>query len=279
MKRQQRPLLPDKDGVPKYRFRIQRVGVELEGAWKRDRFDTFSKVKGWKYKEEVSSTVKEFDVVGEIISEPMIRKDVWPWMRAFYPQGTNRTCGIHVHMSFRHKSDYERLMDRRYHEHLLRGFVRFGHTRKIDVKHPFWERLTGRNAFCKDFFDPDAQAHYDGHSGGQRARDHRFAAVNYCFAQHKTLEYRVLPTFEDPTVAIRAVRRLLNLTEEYLHTVETVFKETGPSLKAIVGIPVIEKKSVETVRLDVDPFSVRRVELYERSDYDDYNGKATFIPR
>jgi len=256
-------LLPDKHGIPRYKFRIQRIGIEIEGAWKTKPlpppvvdpktgltrqfeappiFPDATRIKGdpsVKFPE-----ARGLAAIGEVVSEPMIRPALWAWIRAHYPDVTNRTCGIHVHMSLRHELDYQRLIDRRFHDHMLLGLHRWGLQQKLPADHVFWPRLRGTNLFCQDVFHGDFQTRY-GNDRGRDYHDHRYGMINFCWGLHKTLEVRVLPTFADRRMAIRAIRRVLNLTEEFLAQ-QRLVKEVDHSVVARMvdgGMPSIHVQS------------------------------------
>ncbi len=256
-----RPLLPDKHGVPKYKYNIQRIGVELEGRWdcrctanddyvkalhewkkvihkmqlaarygERDPIypeaPTIAKCacipEGWEKDESVrhfdradDPTVKRSQA-GEVKTPEngLIRPDLWVWMRANYPHAINRTCGMHVHMSFRHLLDYQRLMVREYHDHMVQGIYEWAVRENLPSEHLLWKRILGLNDFCQDVFRPEQQVNLpEKHANGYFCR---YAVLNYHFKTHKTIELRLLPMFEDVEQGIRAVRRTLNLTEEFL---------------------------------------------------------------
>lgn len=304
-------LLPDKHGIPRYKFRIQRIGIEIEGAWKpkapaappaapppfvftpeqllvirracaiaRQNGDrrfiafgfTFSALQvmdepnnprpevppvpapplftdGTKVKGDPSVKFPNavgLAAVGEVVSEPMIRPALWNWIRDHYPDVTNRTCGIHVHMSLRHELDYQRLINRTFHDHMLVGLHRWGLAQKLAKDHVFWPRIRGCNLFCQDVHHGDLQAQFKG--GHDAFHDNRYGMVNYCWQVHKTLEVRVLPTFADKKMAIRAVRRVLNLTEEYLAQARQIPEETHRLVVAVPDVnPVLPIRVAPTV--------------------------------
>ncbi len=244
-------LHPDSKGNLKYRFRIQRVGVEMEGAW-RIRPDAVDPKTGTlvararypKLKEDPSVRGFSKDVhwyaIGEVASEPLTRNDLWQWMETSKPDVVNPSCGLHIHMSFRHELDYQQLMDRSYHDYMLLGLHRWG-LKHIDPKHHFWPRLRGTNLFCQDVFHADLQAQFKGGGGGP-LHDHRYGIVNFPWSQHKTVEIRVLPMFGDLKTGdidiglnMRAVRRVLNLTEEYLDG-KGVKRDVARSLSVVIPV-------------------------------------------
>lgn len=300
-------LQPDKHGIPRYKFRIQRIGIEIEGAWKpkpvkgaaapvgpvftaaeiaeihlaasqadRDGRGRFAWGAYVFHTEQVLSdplhpltenrptpptaplfkdatpikgdpsvkftTTTGLAAIGEVVSEPLIRPALWLWMRDHYPDVVNRTCGIHVHMSLRHELDYQRLIDRAYHDHILLGLHRWGMANKLPADHVFWPRIRGCNLFAQDVFHGDFQARYKAPDAqGRNYHDHRYGMINYCWSVHKTLEVRVLPTFADVKTAIRAVRRVLNLTEEFLAKARGVAE---PEHRLIVPVPAMPELAI-----------------------------------
>lgn len=346
-------LLPDKQGVPRFKFRIQKIGVELEGAWKPrpapavadapptpqlvwspsdlDAIRQRARVayadgdrrfqvlihnpvqglgRGWifpGYIVFITSQVRHNEIplpeqmvpraaepppffadktqiksdpsvrfpsatglaaIGEVASPALIRPALWTWVRDHYPDVTNRTCGIHVHMSFRHELDYQRLMNKAYHDHMLLGLHRWGLAQKLPKDHVFWPRIRGCNLFAQDVFHGDLAAMHRGGASGDY-HDNRYGIVNFCHTLHKTLEIRVLPTFSDKKLAIRAIRRILNLTEEFL---DRARHEKDPERALSVAVPALA--AVLPVRIQpvvhICPSVVVNIEAYVVSNGDAY---------
>jgi hypothetical protein len=185
------------DYLGKARNRIAKLGIELEGGWTRP-LDIRIEHDG-----SVQLNVP-VSIRGEAVSEPM-EVDKWQaWVRKYYPDAVNATCGLHVHMSFRSSLTYQRLMTAAFQEALLKQLS--GWARKVGLpnEHPIWPRLRGRNGYCQARFLADEQA-----SSRQKGAN-RYTALNFCHALHGTLECRVLPMFLD----IDPVREKVILPEQ-----------------------------------------------------------------
>jgi len=154
--------------------------------------------------------------IGEVAGPPLEVNKIAEWMRKCYPQHVNNTCGLHVHVSFRKALHYSRLMVPEYQDTIIAYLTKWAMEEKIDKSHPIWGRLTGKNEFCKHEFFADYQARktskaYDHHGPGNR-----YTAINYSHGQHGTIECRVLPMFSDVEVAVKAVNKVVDITNACL---------------------------------------------------------------
>jgi hypothetical protein len=149
--------------------------------------------------------------VGELPSKILQLSEISNWLKVNYPQHVHKSCGFHIHMSFRKALHYERLMVPEYQETILAYLSKWAKDEGIPQKHHIWERLTGKNTFCKKEFFADAQVvpinkNYN-HTGASR-----YTAINYCYGQHGTIECRVLPMLNTAEQADRAVKQVINIT-------------------------------------------------------------------
>lgn len=128
----------------------------------------------------------------------------------YYPEYGNRTCGMHVHVSFKRQYYYRRLMTPEFYAHFKSELLKWA--QRTGVKNSnFYSRLRGENSYCKDEWLMEAQvatAHKD---------SCRYAILNYCYNLHKTLEVRVLPYFKSPETAKQAVLAVLNIICDWLY--------------------------------------------------------------
>jgi len=193
---------------------IDRIGIELEGGW-----DESPKHHSLCYDGSVST---ESHHVGEIRTRPFrfgeflnanAQKSGAPWDEFFsdYPAEVNKTCGMHVHVSFLHKGYYAALVRREFHDWFLEGLHRFG--KALNIRNEsFWKRLDGQNYFCARQYYPTPQIN------ARSKRDCRYTAINYCYSLHRTIEFRVLPMFYQPEIGWRfvlEVGRLINVWLAY----------------------------------------------------------------
>lgn len=189
---------------------IEAVGVELEGGWKRDKFThpKYAKVVGHDGSVNVDS--KKYQI-GEIKSPPMDRIDsLCRFIDKFYPDAVNKSCGFHIHVSLREDGYYSGLMNRSFQKFILKRFTRWGKKHQIPESHSFWERLEGKNSYCKAAFIPDKQV------GELNKGENRYTQFNFCFGLHGTLEFRMLPQFESAKLATSATKSFVRWVEAYL---------------------------------------------------------------
>ena len=198
-------------GIPKNR--VVRVGVELEGAWsvlpKGARLEKDMSV--FKSPLTGTQTPPAGHQAGELPIGPMQVAAVPKFMRKYYPQKVNETCGLHVHMSFDSVWHYSLLMDTpEYQDTVLEYLTRWAKAEGFPETHHFYPRLRGNSAYCQIKFWPDAQI--NSKKDWDKTRyGHRYTAVHYCGRQ-RTIEVRVLPMMETVEQGIRAVRHVVDIT-------------------------------------------------------------------
>jgi hypothetical protein len=195
------------------------------------------------------------EVTGEFISNPLRARELPSWVYANYPDATDESCGLHVHVSFKHRLIYSRLMDiprnpklyqdaepwthKRMREndfasYLLSSLYRWGKRAKVPEE-DFWSRITGGNSrYCGTVdIDPIGQSLPEP-SGS------RYRALNYCYARHGTLEIRVLPAFRSRQRARAGVAFLLRAIERFARSVPTA---SGPVISADIDATECEEKA------------------------------------
>lgn len=233
----------------KARNRINLVGVELEGGWRKPP-EGVQLVHDGSIQNVGAVTptgTRERLHVGELPSAPMEVKNVPAWIKAYYPTSVNASCGLHVHMSFKSAYHYERLMEPEYPKTIQAYLIEWAKEEKLPETHAIWERLSGKNRFCLDAFAPDQQANnprkiYDHDNPGNR-----YSMINYCHALHGTLECRVLPMMETPAQAVRAVQRVLDVTNACL----VAIKAREQKLRTEVTIGKADELATEYIRTEV----------------------------
>ena len=181
---------------------IDKVGVEIEGGW--DVAPPGGPVG------HDGSVMVAAPIRGEMRSRPLARWDtIESYVTANWPTHTDRTCGFHVHVSLRSTHLYASLMDKRFYDFFLARMESWGKTHDIQNSE-FWNRLRGDNSFCRKAWNPDKQA------DATYKDSVRYAHWNFCYLQHTTAECRLLPTFKKPHVAVKAIREVLSIVEEWL---------------------------------------------------------------
>lgn len=182
---------------------IDRVGIEIEGGWT-------AQPPGVTVGHDGSVSVPGAPIQGEIKSLPMSRFDtVERYVLDNWPQMTHASCGLHIHISLRSQHHYACLMDKRFYDFFLARMQAFGTAH--DIKNPnFWARLRGQNRFCERVWRPERQVEITYKDSV------RYSQWNFCFAQHGTAECRMLPTFKKKELAVKAIREILTIVEEWL---------------------------------------------------------------
>lgn len=226
--------------------RIVKIGIELEGGWyempenEHERLDPLHS-----YTWHHDSSVEGLDMgscgdcdycnngdesecsdgnghAGEIVSHPMYIDDVHPdtsetellwhlWTKRFYPEEHNSECGGHFHVSFDNIQAFEFLCTVEFFEHFQRELYRWGVRANIKNR-DFWSRLRGDNGMCKTTFRGIEQLY----TVNDNYPDCRYSILNFQYNKHGTLEFRILPMFDDPKIYIKAVQVCMDITQKYL---------------------------------------------------------------
>ena len=155
---------------------------------------------------------------GEIVSKPIPVEKVEAWVAKCYPQHINETCGLHVHMSFHHRTNYARLMTPDFTPFIVDKVREWAETEKLPADHPQWERLLKRDhPHCAHQYLADGQVKMTRKDFESRGKSYsRYTFVNYCDGQHHTIEVRGLSMPPTAEMATRAIMVVVNGTNEFL---------------------------------------------------------------
>jgi hypothetical protein len=194
--------------------RIDRIGVELEGAWNYDPdYYSHANASGERANMGEDCSVRcEGEVIsgGELRSAPSTWEGIRSLMSTCYPDVVDSSCGMHVHISLKSKLDYCRLMARPFYDFFLRE-ITYWASNNVRAGSRFWNRLEGTSYAQADIFEPEMGVY-----GGEADR---YAFLNFnAYGRFGTLEIRLLPMFNDSRVAIKAVRETLEIVERYLRS-------------------------------------------------------------
>lgn len=201
-------------GVPKNR--VARLGVELEGAWKTLPINTRLEQDTSVFKDPATDLQKApaGHKVGELPIGPFQPAAMGRGMKKYYPHKVDKTCGMHVHMSFESVWHYALLMVPEYQDTIIEYLTRWAKSENFGPSHHIYDRLGGKSPYCQKKFWPDEQiASKKDHD--QRRHGHRYTIVHYCGRQ-MTIEVRVLPMMDTVEQAIRGVREVVNITNACL---------------------------------------------------------------
>ena len=171
---------------------INKMGLELEGAWKgKIRVPPF---KDGKIKHDGSVRFTQppdgFLHYGELVSEPMDPDALAQWGYDHCPTDANDSAGTHLHFSLKSNTMYATLLTPTFNNTLINVLIKFNDLYKDsdpETYNRFLSRIEGKNTYCRKEYNGLRQVRMDG-----RGPD-RYSQVNYCFQLHGTIEIRVLP--------------------------------------------------------------------------------------
>lgn len=219
------------------RNRILSIGVELEGGWRANAGPTDIRHDGsLKNLEDVR--------VGEVSCNPLVTtREVADWMRANYPHKVNETCGFHVHVAL-NKLNYSRLMERSFNDMFYQRMGLFVERNRDKPGFALLAtRLAGINQYCqklhsKPELTPENQLFLREQYGLSR-----YAALNFCFGRHGTLECRVFPCFPNVEDSVAGM-------EVFCEIVNTFLAQCSPEK------PVSVSLSEKDIPQDIKPKSI-----------------------
>lgn len=196
----------------KTKNRVKRLGVELEGAWKELPPGTDLEHDGSVFR---NNHPAGFHLVGELPIGPIQPAAMPGFMKKYYPHKVDKTCGMHVHMSFANLLQYAWLEVPEYQETIIEQISLWATAEGFDPKHHIWERLSGKCIFCQKVFDPDGQIASKKKDHNQERPGHRYTIVHFCGRQN-TVEIRVLPMMDTVAQGIRAAQLVVDVTNASL---------------------------------------------------------------
>lgn len=215
--------------LAKAKNRVLRVGIELEGGWTKlpkgvPGVEHDGSVRGLAAPSPATPLIQ----IGELPSPILYANEkdalkagtsTWQkWVEVSYPQAVNNSCGLHVHMSFRHLLIYQRLMVPQFQQEVIRLFGDWARENSLPLDHPLWGRLRGESEYCQHRFEPELQSLRRDKGHNRTERGNRYTAINYCYGTHSTIECRLLPMMQDVRLAISAIQRLLDITNAFYVT-------------------------------------------------------------
>jgi hypothetical protein len=203
-------------------------GIELEGAWDTSKPD-FNASLGSDYsvaKECVCTKTHgkcirhlktSSHYIGEARSQPSDYRSAGRFITNNYPDLVDRSCGFHVHVSFKDLGQYTRFTETlfwRYFKFKMHKLIKTlkaqGHVSdaKLLDSRLFKEHYY-TNRYPSTPFIPDKQLYV--------STSDRYTSVNFC-AYHKyhTIEFRMFPMFKDKETAKYAFTYLDSVLQEYL---------------------------------------------------------------
>lgn len=271
------------DFTKPHRQRIHRIGIELEGGWRklpedaaiiRDGSVVFETPKAGieeaaLYHRIMGGTGPAFTTseeryaaearyhllaqerkkqvppkIGELPSTPK-EMDAWiPWIRKYYPSDVNATCGMHVHFSFRTALIYQRVMDPALTETTVKYITQWAE-RNLPSTHCIWDRLAGKSVYCQKLYYGDLQARRTNKDHEHHAVGCRYTMWNYSYLRHGTAECRLLPMMPNVDLAISAIEELIKITNAFIIAVGK--KEDTIINQVLVEDPIYREELHERV--------------------------------
>ena len=197
------------------KYRVRKAGIELEGGWD-------SKIRRpWNEVSRDGGVIRDGSIrgidpaqyfIGELPSKPLSVAELLSWMRQWYPDVVNESCGMHVHMSFGSALLYQKLMTPDFMDTICDSFLMWAKEKKFPDTHHFITRLTGGSVYCQRRFSADKQVQRTRKEYDREQEGNRYTIVNYPFRLTGTIEVRVLPMMDNADLAVDAVTHLIKLT-------------------------------------------------------------------
>lgn len=125
---------------------------------------------------------------------------------ALYPDETDKSCGMHIHMSF--PQDCLTLLNTTaFFEYFEKRWRAWGTAMALHPQGEFFKRLEGDNDYCSPNEFPRTYM-YEGE---------RYEQLNFtAWTGHKTIECRLLPMFRRSSLAVAAIQELVSIYEDFL---------------------------------------------------------------
>jgi hypothetical protein len=211
------------------------AGVEIEGGWKDTskvlpifKSDGSVRVPNYlSYYDDVFYRGEWDDLTPEMQHAPKIKskgaaysgevaspklknkKEIKNFIAKNYPDNTDWSCGLHIHISFDSLIKYAGIMTKSFHEQFMSMMNKFGDKygySDTETEYNFWARFKGDNSYCQKSFAP---------LPFQAAK---YTMMNFSAFKHdrRTFECRAFPAFASKEVAYKAIESYLNLVDSYL---------------------------------------------------------------
>lgn len=235
-----------------------RVGIEIEGFW-YDRREAQRRASGLGMLGYHDGSCREpsDDVAGwEFQTVPGSLGQALNQLHALYPDKTNNSCGMHVHVSWSDPTDVTLFATQAFFDYFKTRWTAWGTANRIADGTSFWRRLSGNNNFCRVNSSHDI-------SDREITRMDRYHQLNFSsWGEHKTIECRLLPMFYNESLAISAVQELVSIYEDFIANVNTLMTMPAADCRVdkpprmlskakttIEGAKKVQDKSVFTIEM------------------------------
>lgn len=197
-----------------------KVGIEIEGLWnnlretrRRAAAEGMGGCQDGSVRVNPDSNAEGY----EFQTNPGTLREALSQLVAYYPDETNDSCGMHVHVSFNVSTDASLLATQQFFDYFRARWNAWGqreHVWGYNAVDPgasrgtFWHRLFGQNDYCRVNSSTERNI-----LSMDRYHQLNFSAWN----EHRTVECRLLPMFKSARLGVSAVQELLAIFEDYLH--------------------------------------------------------------
>lgn len=220
-----------------------RIGIEIEGRWLDLRAakataarlgmtgcgdgsvncSNTSDAQPWEFQTVPSTVAKALQQLVEV-----------------YPDESDQSCGMHVHMSFENLMDVSLLCTPAFFTYFKTRWTAWGDKMNIygkaNNRGEFWKRLNGDNDYCRVNANTP---------NGNITRMDRYHQLNFsAWSEHKTIECRLLPMFRKSSLAVSAVKELVDIVEDFLADPEACGLVT-PSEDVSLPVPALTPTTKE----------------------------------
>lgn len=191
-----------------------KIGIEIEGRFldlnsvlDRARDDGLGDSSDGSLHSSPDSSAKPW----ELKTSPGSLREAIEQLQRYYPDETDRYCGMHVHVSFLSNQSLTLLQSKAFFEYFHKRWQEWGTRMNLHPDSQFYRRLNGENDYCY----PNTEVLRDPTSCD------RYTQLNFsAWHSHKTLECRMLPMFQRSSLGVSAVRELIDIYETFLASPE-----------------------------------------------------------
>jgi len=190
-----------------------KIGVELEGRWidlnaviRRARAD------GLTAAADGSVNAGNSDARAyEIQTKPGSLGQTLSQVVKYYPDEADKSCGMHVHVSFKQATDFTCLSSEPFFAYFKERWETWGAANNLAPLGEFFARLRGANTFCRPNTETPARL----------TNTDRYFQLNFsAYGEHKTVECRLLPMFVNQALSVSAIQELIDIYQVFLASPE-----------------------------------------------------------
>jgi len=148
---------------------------------------------------------------GEYVTDPIVyTSDLEEFSRIVlrnYPQEVNSSCGGHFHISFNDERCYAIAQTKRMYHQFRTALMNWATKNLTEAGRASVNRRLNGHRYCERGHDADAQVIQNGN---------RYYHFNFCWNEHRTLEVRVLPMFQQAETYVSAVKFCTNWIDSFI---------------------------------------------------------------